>query len=269
MSFATIVRFFPMAPTITLMWILSIMVCGTATAHAQTQIAARIDAVPPSHPLTSAIKMGHQALTAMEDVADYEAVFVKKEIIDGRLVEQKIRIRFREQPMSVYLKYIEPHPGREVLYVEGRNNNQLKVKDPSGLLALVGPVSLDPTSDMATKDTVYPITAIGIRNMVDRLLEHWLNEISSRDLTVRHYPNAHMGDVACRVVEAAHTQPGPHAEYHKVRLFIEKETGRPIRIQHLGFPSQRGGKAPVIGDYAYLNLKTNLGLTDRDFTFGR
>lgn len=260
---------FTIAPAAIVAIAVFVVICCPFSADAQTQIATRLETVSPSHPLTPAIKMGHEALTAMEDVADYEAIFVKKEVIDGRLTEQKMRIRFREQPFSVHLKFLEPHEGREVLYVEGRNNNQLKVKDSSGLLALVGPVSLDPTSEMATKETVYPITEIGIRNMVERLLDHWMKETSSSDLVVKQYPNARMGDQDCLVVEATHPRRGPGTEYHKVRLYIDKDSGHPIRIQHLGFPSKGRGEAPIIGDYAYLDLKTNIGLTDRDFAFGR
>ncbi|MBX3437069.1 MAG: DUF1571 domain-containing protein, partial [Planctomycetaceae bacterium] len=161
----------------------------TTTANAQQQIAARIDEAPATHPLLSALKIGREAATSLDDVDDYEATFVKKEIIGGRLVEQQMQIRFREEPKSVRLKFINPHPGREVVYVAGRNNNKLQVKD-SGLIALVGPVSLDPTSSLAMQETVHPITEIGIRNMLHRLLEHWLDETSHDDIQVQVYPNA-------------------------------------------------------------------------------
>jgi len=247
---------------------LLLVVGGAGAACAQTQIASRIDAAPPSHPLTSALKVGRESVMAMEQIADYEAIFVKKEIIGGRLVEQKMRIRFREQPRSIHLQFIEPHNGRQVLYIEGRNNNKLQVKD-SGLIALVGPISLDPTGSMAMKETVYPITEIGIRTMLERLLTHWLSETSSRNVTVQFYPNARIGKMACQVVEATHSTPGPGVEYHKLRLYRDKETGLPIRVQQLGFPRRPGGEAPVIADYTYLSLKTNLGLTDKDFSLGK
>ncbi len=246
---------------------LLLVASGAGWVRAQTQIASRIDAAPSSHPLTSALKIGRESVLAMEQIADYEAIFVKKEILGGRLVEQKMRIRFREQPRSIHLQFIDPHNGREVLYVEGRNNNKLQVKD-SGLIALVGPISLDPTSAMAMKETVYPITEIGIRTMLERLLTHWLSETSSRNVTVKFYPNARIGKTACQVVEATHNAQGPGVEYHKLRLYRDKETGLPIRVQQLGFPKRPGGEAPVVADYTYLSLKTNLGLSDRDFSLG-
>lgn len=239
-----------------------------AAALAETHVASRIDAAPDSHPLIDALRAGREALGSLEDVTDYEAIFVKKEILGGRLVEQQMQIRFREQPKSVLLTFIEPHKGREVLYIEGRNNNKLQVKD-SGLIALVGPISLDPTSSIAMQETVYPITEIGIRNMLHRLLDHWLSESAVDDITVQFYPNARMGKQPCQVVEATHTQRRPEHQYHKVRLYLDKETGLPVRVQQLGFPARPGAEPPVIADYTYLSLKTNLGLTDRDFTLSR
>lgn len=243
-----------------------LLVCGAADA--QTQIASRIDSVPATNPLSSAVKTAQAAMQALDDVADYQATFVKKEVIGGRLIEQRMRIRFREQPLSVHLKFIEPSAGREVLYIEGRNDNKLLVKE-TGLASLIGPISLDPTSPMVMKETTYPITAIGIRNMLDRLLKHWLSASAGDDVDVTLYPNARIGDCGCEVVEVTHLRPGPKVEYHKLRLYIEKESGLPIRVQQLGFPTQPGGKLPLISDYAYLGLQANRGFTDRHFALGQ
>jgi hypothetical protein len=237
-------------------------------ADAETHVASQIDAVPATHSLTSAVETAQSAMQALDHIADYQATFVKKEVIGGRLVEQRMRIRFREQPLSVHLNFIEPHNGREVMYIEGRNNNKLLVKE-TGLASLIGPISLDPASPMAMKETTYPITAIGIRNMLDRLLKHWLSESPDDDLDVAFYPHARIGECACQVVEVTHSRPAPKVDYHKLRLYIEKESGLPIRVQQLGFPAQPGGKPPLVADYAYLGLRTNLGLTDRDFALGQ
>ncbi|MGE0374802.1 MAG: DUF1571 domain-containing protein, partial [Planctomycetaceae bacterium] len=128
---------------------------------------------------------------------------------------------------------------------------------------------LDPTSSLAMQETVYPITEIGIRNMLHRLLDHWLSETSGDDVEVQFYPGARMGKQACQVVEATHSQKRPEHEYHKVRLYLDKETGIPVRVQQLGFPPRSGAEPPVLADYTYLSLKTNLGLTDKDFALGR
>lgn len=238
------------------------------TGHAQTQIAARIAETPESNPLLPALKMGQKALTSLEEVADYEAVFVKKEVVNGKLVEQKMQIRFREKPFSVRLKFIAPNEGREVLYMDGRNGNKMLVQE-TGLASLVGPVSLDPRGSLAMQYTLHPITQIGVKNMLSRVLDHWLAERSSDSVSVKFYPNARIGQTECQVVEATHPAEGPAVRPHRVRLYIDKNNNLPIRVQHVTIPSGTGEQEAVIADYAYLNLKTNIGLTDKHFSIGQ
>ena len=49
-----------------------------------------------------------QALDEIDrKVHDYSAIIVKQERIDDTLVEKKMRIKLREKPFSVYLKFLE------------------------------------------------------------------------------------------------------------------------------------------------------------------
>ncbi len=238
------------------------------TVEAQTQVAARIAETPQSHPLMPALKVGHKALTTLDNVTDYEAIFVKKEVVKGQRIEQRMQIRFREKPFSVRLKFIEPNQGREVLYIDGRNGNKMLVQE-TGLASLVGPVSIDPRGSLAMEHTVHPITQIGVKNMLNRLLDHWLAERSNEQVDVKFYPNARIGKMECQVVEATHPASGSATGAQKVRLYIDKNTGLPIRVQHVGIASRAGDQESVIADYAYLSMKTNIGLTDKHFTLGQ
>ncbi|MCA9075968.1 MAG: DUF1571 domain-containing protein [Planctomycetaceae bacterium] len=263
MTLTRLVRIPVLAPLIAMAFVISL---GTA-ASAQTQIATRISEVPESHPLMPALRAGQKALTEFDEVTDYEAVFVKKEIVGGQMIEQRMQIRFREKPFSVRLKFIEPNEGREVLYIDGRNGNKMLVQE-TGLASLVGPVSLDPRGSLAMQHTVHPITQIGVKNMMHRLLDVWLAESDQTQIDVKFYPNARIGKTSCEVIEATHPQQAQNITYHKVRLYVDKDSGLPIRVQHLGFPKGDGAKEPIIADYAYLSMKTNIGLTDRDFAIG-
>jgi hypothetical protein len=49
------------------------------------------------------------------------------------------------------------------------------------------------------------------------------------------------------------------------RLYIDNATRLPIRVQQYGFPKKSGGQPPLIEQYTYSNLKTNLGLSSKDF----
>ncbi len=227
-------------------------------------VIARIEAAPQTHPLVPALRMAHDCHQAVADVDNYTAEFVKKELIGRQLIESRMELKLRHDPFAVYLKFIDPNEGRQVLYVPGRNDNNLLVKE-TGLAGLVGAISLDPSGSMAMEDNRHPITQIGIKFMLDAVMEDWLAQTAVENVTVNYYPNARVSGVACKAIEV--TFPTNHnlVEFHKRRLYIEAEHNLPIRVENFGFPTQSGGRAPLVEDYLYANLQTNVGLTDSDF----
>jgi len=228
------------------------------------QIAARIESAPKEHPLVPALKLGGDALKKAAALKDYEALFVKKEFVNDKFVEQKMKIRFRRQPMSVYLEFVEPNEGRKVMFVKGQNGGQMQVKE-SGLASLVGAISVDPNGTLAMAESKYPITMIGMENMTRRLLSEWLGATTRPDITVKFYPNARIGNLQCQVVESTHTDAIKSRGIYRARLYIDKATGLPIRIQEFGFPKRKGQEPQLLSDYSYLNIQTNLGLTAKHF----
>lgn len=227
-------------------------------------VIARIEAAPQSHPLVPALRMAHECHQSLAEVDDYTSVFVKKELIGRQLLESSMELKVRHNPFGVYLKFIDPHEGRQVLYVPGRNDNNLLVKE-TGLAGLVGAISLDPKGSMAMEDNRHPITEIGIKFMLEAVMESWLTQTAVENATVNYYPNARVSGIACKAIEVTFSEPHDQVDFHKRRLYIEAEHNLPIRVENFGFPTQAGGRAPLIEDYLYSNLQINVGLTDRDF----
>src|SRR5260370_35251192 len=91
----------------------------------------------------------------------------------GRPLRQVMVLKFRREPFSVYLKYVEPHAGREVIYVEGRNKGKLQVHEPSGLASVIGTISLAPTGNEAMKENRYPVTLLGMEKMLAITITDW------------------------------------------------------------------------------------------------
>lgn len=237
---------------------------GAADVVPTQQIASRIEDAPQGHPLIPALKLGNEAMQKAAAVKDYEALFVKKEIVRGQFIEQKMTIRFRREPMSVFLEFVEPKAGRKAMYVKGQNGGQIQVKE-TGVASLLGTVSIDPHGATAMSESKYPITMIGMENMTRRLLSEWLDATDRDDISVKFYPNARIGKLQCEVVESTHTDAVKSKGIHRARLYVAKESGLPIRIQEFGFPRQSGGEPPLLSDYCYLNVKTDLGLTAAHF----
>lgn len=216
------------------------------------------------HPLVPAIRFAEKCLGRVEAFPSYEATFYKREIIGRNVVNQKMKLKIRHSPFSVYLYFQEPSAGREVLYVEGKNNGKL-IAHESGLLSLAGSMELSPTDPMALKESRYPITEAGIAKAIRQLLTEWKRETKYGETNVKYYKDAKLGNMTCRVIESSHPQPRKQFTYHKVQLWINDADGIPVRIRKYGFPARAGQEAPIIEDYTFTDINTSVRLTDADF----
>src|SRR5438105_3401000 len=66
------------------------------------EAAASADSGQARHPLDDALDWVQPSVKALRNVKDYTAVFTKTELIHGRLLTQKMDMKFRQKPFSVY-----------------------------------------------------------------------------------------------------------------------------------------------------------------------
>lgn len=239
---------------------------GDAPAQSATKIAKRTDVATDSQgsPLGQAIRIAQTSRETLRGVKDYEATFLKQELLDGALQSQAMRIKLREQPFSVYLRFEEPNAGREVIYVDGRNGGKLLVHEV-GLKSVVGTLALSPKSSQVMAENRHPINEIGLAKMLELVIQQWENDAKLGNVQVKYYPDAKIGNLECRVIETRHAAPRGDVVFGMTRLYLDRQSGLPIRVQQYGFPKHPGGEPPLIEEYTYLNLKTNVGLKDLDF----
>ncbi len=217
------------------------------------------------HPLVPALRLARESQEAAKALKDYAAVFTRQEVVGGRMNGSQMQMKFRSVPTSVYLKFINPeNAGREVLFVEGRNNN-LMLAHETGLKALIGTVSLDPQSQAAMAEARYPVTRIGIANLVTSVLNQWEKETAFGEVDVKYYAEAKLGDRPVTVIETSHPTPRRQFKYQVSRLWIDNETKLPVRVQHYEFARVPGAPPVLVEDYTYTDVKPNVGLTDADF----
>ncbi len=215
--------------------------------------------------LVSALKHAESAQAAFANsINDYQATFVKRELIGRTLSKHTMRIKVREKPFSVYLRYDDPHEGREAIYVHGKNGENM-LAHGTGIETLFGTVELSPTGTLAMRGNRYPVTLIGMSNMLEKVIEQWQSEAKLQDIEVKHYKQAKLGEVACTVIQTSHPQKRPHLKFFRTRLYLEKTTNLPVRVEQYGFPAEKGEKPPLVEQYTYLNITTNIGLKDQDF----
>jgi hypothetical protein len=219
--------------------------------------------VSSKHPLAPAVTAAVSSRESLSKIRDYTATFTKREQIKGQLLKSVMDLKVRQEPFSVYLKYTEPHAGREVLFVDGLNKGNLLVHE-EGIKSLAGTLALSPTGDQALKENRYPITDIGMHKMLDILIAQWELEAKYGEITVKQSAEK-VGDIECKVFEATHPQQRAHFKFHKTKLYIAVDSNLPVRLEQYGFPSKPGDTASIIEEYTYSSIKTNAGLSDQDF----
>jgi hypothetical protein len=139
--------------------------------------AASIAPTPPPKlsPLDNALQRARRSLALCHaSVDDYTALLIKRERIGATLGPHEYmtaKIRSRKiangqivKPLSVYLGFVKPASikGREVLYVEGRNNGNLVAHEGGFKGRFLPTVNLPPNGTLAMRGQRYPMTEIGL-----------------------------------------------------------------------------------------------------------
>lgn len=242
----------------------------TARAEAGTTAvgSAQDLPVPPidsEHPLYVPLQEAYKAREALSAIKDYQAEFTKRELIGRKVLKTTMSLKVRQEPFSVYLKFLDLNAGREVIYVEGRNKNNLLVHE-GGIKSFVGTLSLSPTGPDAMSDNRYPVTMIGLETMLDKVITQWEAEGKLGEVKTQKYPSAKLpSGEECVAYESLHPVPRTQFKFHITRLWIEKKTGLAVRVEQHGFPQAGSKSPPIIEEYTYSKIKSNIPLTDRDF----
>jgi len=127
-----------------------------ATVGAQTPVDA------PASDAEQINALLKQAFGAVAGVDDYRGTLVKRELFGDELIEQMIEFKFA-RPFKVYVKFVEPHTGREGIYIRGSNDNKVRVH--KGSFPDLG-MSLRPFGRIAMKGNHHPITSFGLERML-------------------------------------------------------------------------------------------------------
>ncbi|MBS0208178.1 MAG: DUF1571 domain-containing protein [Planctomycetes bacterium] len=241
---------------------------GPEAARAHSRIAATLCKRPGEHPLNPVLRWARAELADIKQIRDYSAILVRRELVHGRLREcERIQMKVRHEPFSVYLRFLAPVAvkGQECLYVVGQHNGKLLARPPGLKGSLLGVVELKPTNPIA-QACGHPITDVGIRRLIEQLIEVGEQDLRHDDCAVRLVSGETVNGRGCACLEITHQWRQDHFTFHVARIYIDLETNLPIRYESDGWPATASGTRPRIDDYTYERLTTNLGLTDDDFS---
>ncbi|MDZ4658799.1 MAG: DUF1571 domain-containing protein [Bythopirellula sp.] len=222
---------------------------------------------PGEHPLMPAVRMAKDGVARIDaTIADYSAMLIKEERIDGTLNPKEVAfIKVRHQPFSVYCYFLQPHKGRECLYMDGPNAAKgLLVARDCGFRKRLGKFELDPEGRLAMAGQKYPIMKLGVRNLMSELAVVGLNDTQFGECEVQVKQSAINGR-ACTLLEVVHPIPRQNFRFHKAEIFMDNELKLPIRFAAYMWPANPGEQPPLEEAYTYLNIKLNNGYTDADF----
>jgi hypothetical protein len=238
--------------------------------------AVHAAAATEPHPLDPVLAAAHDSLRHIQThVHDYTAIMTKRCRVDGRLSDYqqalvKIRSRRLENdrlavPMSVYMKFRYPDAtrGREVIWIEGRNGGKMVAHDV-GLKGLIR-VSLDPNGAIAMRGQRYPITEIGLENLVRKMIEKGNQDRQYGECHVTRFDTAKVGDRRCDAFRIEHPVRRAHFDFYRADVFFDCELKMPIRYASWSWPTEPGGKPVLEEEYTYADIQVNVGLADLDF----
>lgn len=234
-----------------------------------TDAAAAVDGAP-AHQLVPFLRMARASREAVNTCRDYEAIFTKKEMVGRTMYSGQMVIKLRHEPFGVYLRFIDQNNGREVLYAGPRYQFKMMAHEAPGTLsALAGTVSLEPNSSRAMAEGRHPITQIGMAKMMDSLIDQWEGEMKygdPDDPKVNYYPKAKLdGQIECKAAVTVHENPKHAFRFYKTRVFFDKKSNFPIRLEQYAFPDAAHPQGALVEEYIYTNIRINVGLTDNDF----
>ncbi len=220
------------------------------------------------HPLMPVLRWAYSGIGNVEKLQDYSATLVKRERIGGKLGDnQYMFVKIRQKPFSVYIYFLSPPDlrGQEVIYLQGQNNGNLLAHTVGLKDKLVGTVQLKPDGVIAMRGNRYPLTEIGILNLIRRLVEVGEQDVKYGECNVKFYRGAKINNRVCTCIEVVHPVPRRNFLFHLARIFVDDELNLPIRYESYDWPKEPGGPPELIEEYTYLNLKLNNGFTDADF----
>ena len=210
-------------------------------------------------------------------VNDYTAVLVKRETVAGTLGEleyMRVKIRNRKQrdgrltqPMSVYINFLKPSSvkGREVLWVENQNDGKMIAHEGGFKGKFLPTVTIPPDGMLAMRGQRYPMTDIGVENLIVKLIERGNKALQFPDVSATFRKGARVQDRSCTVLQVTQPTRRPTLDFYQAQVFIDDKHQLPIRYVAYDWPAGGQKLGGIIEEYNYLNLQVNVGLTDGDF----
>jgi hypothetical protein len=185
--------------------------------------------------------------------------------------DAKVRQTWRESgrlvhPRSVYLKYVGPDSlvGREVLWVDGRNDNRLIVRRGGKRFSYIT-VELSPDSETVLRESNYSPADMGLLTMVKNLIDVGRSDMQYEECDVKFFRDVKIDGRPCLCIQVTHPTRRDYFKYHIARIFVDNEQPIPLRYEAYDWPEEQESKPVLLEEFTFQNIKLNVGFTDAEF----
>jgi hypothetical protein len=205
---------------------------------------------------------------ALDKIEGYTCLFHKQERLSGKLgEEQTMEMKVRNEPFAVYLKFLTPQGGKEVVYCSGRHENKVIAHTSGGLSRLLLPrLAVPPSHPLALADNRHPITDAGLAALLDKLIRFRQMDLTDPEaVTIIDRTTDSHGKPVLRSI---HSHPNRHADrpFQRVEVLYDPGTKLPIQITNYDWPELGQVGPPLLAEhYEYENLNLDADLDDLDF----
>lgn len=230
-------------------------------ASAAATSPAVADAGPVPTPTPSVAQEVERLMTEMtaaySKVRDYTAILHKRERVKGKLLPtEEMAVKFRK-PYSVYIKWVgEVNRGQETIYVRGANDGKLRAHRGSFPTTTI---DLKPNSGIAMTNNRHPVTEASLGFVIDLITKNL--DRGQRDprgpLVLTDAGESTRFGQRVRCIDAVFPGADYYGKRARVCVFVESRLLSRIQIWD---QADR-----LIEDYEYEKLRTNVGLSARDF----
>ena len=208
-----------------------------------------------------------RSVARMEQVQAYTATFRRQERVGGVLGPEIVSaLKIRNHPFAIYLKYLSPKAGKEVVYAEGHHDNKVIAHNGDWTRRLIPRLAVAPDSALALADSRHPVTDAGLLNLSRKLLRFRIMDLGDEAATtVLDRITLADGRQALRSFHS-HAKPNDGRPFYQVEILYDRETQIPFQIKSYDWPApDHQGELNLAERYTYENLNLNAPLTAVDF----
>lgn len=200
----------------------------------------------------------------------YKCKFFKQEVVGGSLLEgQDIDLKMGHAPFSVYMKWRSGDKGRQVIYVDGQNENCLLCQ-PGGIAGrLSGTLRMAINSDLVMAENRHPITQVGIVGLARKIIDAQVRNLQESIPTFCQFTeDATFEDRPCFRCVCEYVNPAHSEIYRKSEMLVDREMSLPVMVKNFGW-GEKGkpltDENSLIEHYSYSEIEVSDAMSPTDF----